>query len=68
MAIDERRQDVVRDVATQHGLDPQLLLDLIGLEAEHTNLHAYGARGRMRRAAENLIDAAFGHTQASDEA
>lgn len=68
MAIDDQRDDVVRAVATQHKLDPQLLLALIGLEAEHANLHAYGARGKLRRAAENLIDAAFGHAQASDDA
>lgn len=53
------RDEIIRSVAGQQGVDADLILRLLALEAEHSNLHAYGARSKLRRAAEALIDDAF---------
>ena len=53
------REAIIRSVAQQHDVDADLILQLMALETEHSNLHAYGARGRLRRAAEGLIDASL---------
>ena len=40
-------------------MDPALVLALLALEDGHRNLHGYGARPRLRRAAERIIDEAY---------
>jgi hypothetical protein len=53
------REAIIRSVSEEQGVDPDLILELLALEPQHSNLHGYGARARLRRAAEALIDAAF---------
>lgn len=53
------REAIIRSVALEQGVDAELILNLLALEEEHSNLHAYGARARLRRAAEELIDDAY---------
>lgn len=59
MDVFSKREPIIREVAAEVDVDPQLILDLLTLETEFKSLHAYGARGRLRRAAEKLIDAAM---------
>jgi membrane-bound lytic murein transglycosylase B len=54
-----KREPTIRTVAQEKGVDPELILALLALESDHGNLHAYGARSKLRRAAETLIDAAL---------
>jgi hypothetical protein len=54
-----KREPTIRAVAKEKGVEPELILALLALERENANLHAYGARGKLRRAAEALIDAAL---------
>lgn len=52
------RERIVREVCDDTGVDPALVLDLLALEDGHRNLHGYGARPKLRRAAERIIDTA----------
>lgn len=61
-----RRTPVIRTVAEEKGVEPELIVSLIGLENDFTNLHAYGARGKLRRAAEKLVDSALLRQRAAD--
>lgn len=54
-----KREPTIRTVAEEKGVDPELILALLALEQDFANLHAYGARGKLRRAAEALVDASF---------
>jgi membrane-bound lytic murein transglycosylase B len=54
-----KREPTIRAVAQEREVDPELILALLGLESDFANLHAHGARGKLRRAAESLIDKAF---------
>jgi len=53
------RERIVEEVCGETDVDPALLLALLALEDGHRNLHGYGARPRLRRAAEQIIDQAF---------
>jgi hypothetical protein len=57
------RAEIMRTVAGEHGVDPVLVQSLLDLEADHHNLHGYGARPALRRAAEEILDAAFAAQQ-----
>ena len=59
MDVFSKRVAIVRTVADEKNVDAKLIGDLLALETEFANLHAYGARPRLRRAAEKLIDAAL---------
>jgi hypothetical protein len=48
--------DVIADVCATNQVDPELLLKLVELEPLHRNLHAYGARPKLRREIETLIE------------
>ena len=50
---------IVREVAAEQAVDPELLIRLLRLEEEHRELHGWGARPRLRRAAEQILDAAL---------
>ena len=50
------RERIVEEVCGETGVDPALVLSLLALEDGHRNLHGYGARPRLRRAAEKIID------------
>ncbi len=50
---------IVREVAAEQNVDPELLIRLLRLEEEHSELHGWGARPRLRRAAEQILDAAL---------
>jgi len=63
-----KREPVIRSVAEAKGVDPQLIMNLLGLESTHANLHAYGARKKLRRAAETLIDQALAGRASADPA
>lgn len=49
---------IVGEVCGETGVDPALVLSLLALEDDHKNLHGYGARPKLRRAAERIIDTA----------
>lgn len=53
------REAVVRDICAEYEIDPSLVMSLLALEENHTNLHAYGARPRLRRAAEVILERSF---------
>ena len=57
------RAGIVEDVCAETGVDAGLVMRLLALEDGHRNLHGYGARPRLRRAAEQIIDEAQGDGQ-----
>ena len=63
-----KREPTIRAVAEEKGVDPTLILSLLSLERDFANLHAHGARGKLRRAAEALVDASFATLPEADGA
>ncbi len=52
--------DVITAVCERNGVDPELVRDLLRLEAKYPNLHGWGQRPALRRQMAALIDAAIG--------
>jgi hypothetical protein len=65
--IIRKREPTIRAVAEEKGVDPELILALLALERDFPILQAHGARGKMRRAAESLIDASFAALPTADD-
>lgn len=59
------RERIVEEVCSETGVDASLVLTLLALEDGHRNLHGYGARPKLRRAAERIIDAAYAEDRQS---
>ena len=68
MDILSKREPIIREVAAEKGVEPELIVNLLGLEREFSNLHGYGARGKLRRAAEKMIDESMARQQNDDSA
>ena len=66
--IIKKREPTIRAVAEEKGVDPELVLALLALEQEFANLQAHGARGKLRRASERLIDASIAALSDTDDA
>ncbi len=66
--LTSKREPTIRRVAVEKGMDPELILALLALERDFPTLHGYGARGRLRRAAEALIDASLATALDVDDA
>lgn len=48
--------DVIAEVSAANEVSGELLLQLVKLEPEHRNLHGYGARPKLRRAIEAILE------------
>ena len=59
------RERIVEEVCSETGVDASLVLTLFSFEDGHRNLHGYGARPKLRRAAERIIDAAYAEDRQS---
>lgn len=61
MAVDlaHEYRDVVEEVALRLGVPVELIVELLGLEARHSNLHAWGARPALRRELSAIVDRAI---------
>lgn len=57
--LSEEYRVTVAQVAKKAGLSEDLLIELLNLEFQHPNLHAYGARPALRREIAKIIEAAF---------
>lgn len=59
MAWIEQRAHIIKAVADEQDVEPELLDELLKLEISFRNLHIIGVQAQLKRAAENLIDAAI---------
>jgi hypothetical protein len=58
MRVKDHRELIVK-VARVNGVAPELVEELLALEPQHANLHAWGARPALRRCLAEIIDNAL---------
>lgn len=56
MLDSDQKQRIIAEVASANGVGADLLSNLLALEKEFDNLHAWGARPALRRRMAELID------------
>lgn len=56
MLDSDQRQKIIAEVASANGVSAHILSNLLALETEFDNLHAWGARPALRRRMAELID------------
>lgn len=54
----EDHSDLIRAIADKNGVPAGLVESILALEPAHRNLHAWGGKPALRRALEDLVDAA----------
>ncbi len=53
----EDHRDLIDRVTTANNVEPDLVMELLALEAKHSNLHGWGARPALRRDLSTIMDA-----------
>ena len=59
VSILDNYDEIIRAVADRNEVSFDLVKKLIALEEDHGNLHGYGARPALKRAVNEIIDAAL---------
>jgi len=59
MLDNDQKQEIIAEVAGANGVSAEILRELLALEKEFDNLHAWGARPALRRRMAELIDASM---------
>lgn len=55
----EEHSDLIRQIAESNEVPVELIWQILELEPEYRNLHAWGARPALRRALDALVDDAL---------